>query len=71
MSSIVDLLSGIVDFIKFLGNGLANFIDFILNLPSIFYRLVDFTPMPIQGIILAFLGFIVFIIIMKVVAHFV
>lgn len=66
-----DLLGGIIDFVAFLGQGMANFIDFILNLPTLFYNLIDVIPLPLQSIILTFIGFVMFIIVMKVVSHFV
>ena len=75
MSDILDvmgnLLGGIVDFIEFLGQGMSNFIDFVLNLPTLFYNLINIVPLPLQSVILAFIGIVLFIIVMKVVSHFV
>ena len=75
MSEILDvmgnLLGGIVDFIEFLGQGMSNFIDFVLNLPTLFYNLINIVPLPLQSVILAFIGIVLFIIVMKVVSHFV
>ena len=65
------ILSGLSILFKIIGSGLYNFVDFISNLPSLFYHLIDFVPMPFQNLLIVFLSIIVFIIVMKVVSHFV
>ena len=75
MSEILDvmgnLLGGIVYFVEFLGQGMSNFIDFVMNLPTLFYNLINIVPLPLQSVILSFIGIVLFIIVMKVVSHFV
>ena len=57
----------IVDFTNSLGNWVKNFIDFIMNLPTLIYNILDLIPEPLYAIINAFIGFLIFIIFLKVV----
>lgn len=55
------------DFLVTVGNGVTSFIDFIVNLPTLIYNLLELIPEPVFGIINAFIGFLIFIIFIKVV----
>lgn len=63
----MDFAEQIGDFLVTVGNGVKNFIDFIWNIPTLIYNLLDLIPEPLYVIINAFIGFLIFIIFIKVV----
>lgn len=63
----MDFADLIVDFTDTLGNGVKSFVDFIINLPTLIYSVLDLIPDPLYAIINAFIGFLIFIIFIKVV----
>lgn len=50
-----------------IGNGVESFVDFLINLPTLFYNLIDLIPEPLYVIINSFIGFLIFVIFLKVV----
>lgn len=62
-----ELLSYIGDFIIYLKNGIVGFVDFILRLPSLFHDLIQILPQPLYLVVTSFIGFFIFVIILKVV----
>lgn len=65
------LLSNIGDLITLLGKGIVSFVDFIINLPTLFYNLIILIPEPLYSVLISFISLILFVIVLKVVAHFV
>lgn len=59
MSEILDKAGQLIEFI---GNGIKNFIDFIIELPSFIYNLIEVIPRPLYDILLSFISTIIFII---------
>lgn len=62
-----ELLSYIGDFINYLRNGVIGFVDFIMRLPSLFHDLIEILPQPLYLVVISFIGFLIFVIILKVV----
>ena len=63
----MDFTQQIMDFINTVGSGVKSFVDFIVNLPTLIYNLLDLIPEPLYAIINAFMGFLIFILFIKVV----
>lgn len=59
MTEILDKAGKLIAFIV---NGVANFIDFIIELPSFVYNLIEVIPRPLYDILLSFMGLIIFLI---------
>ena len=60
----MDILSKVGDLIKFIFNGIENFVDFLLGLPTFIYNLIEVIPSPLYDILLSFISTIIFIIIL-------
>lgn len=60
----MDIISKSTELISFIFNGIGNFIDFILGLPSFIYSLIEVVPRPIYDIVLQFISIIIFIIVL-------
>lgn len=60
-------LNNIGDFVSMVGNGVNNFVDFIIKLPELMYDLIDIIPNPLYSIVISFVGFLIFVIFIKVV----
>lgn len=63
----MDFTEQIGDFLSTIGNGISSFVDFIISLPTLIYNLLDLIPDPLYAVINAFIGFLIFIIFLKVV----
>lgn len=63
----MDFTEQISDFLITIGNGISSFVDFIISLPTLIYNLLDLIPDPLYAVINAFIGFLIFIIFLKVV----
>lgn len=59
-----DILDKSLQLIDFIVNGIGNFIDFIIGLPSFIYNLIEVIPRPLYDILLSFLSIIVFLIVL-------
>lgn len=57
----MDILSKAVDLIQFIFNGIENFIDFILGLPTFIYNIIEVIPRPLYDILMSFISIIIFI----------
>ena len=64
MSSFLNDIGG---FISMVGSGVKNFVDFIIRIPEIIYDLIDILPHPLYSIVTALVGFLIFILLIKVV----
>ena len=67
----MDFLNDCVELIEIIGNSLANFVDFLINLPKLIENIITVIPNPLYGIITTFISFIIIIILAKVVKSFV
>ena len=67
----MDFLSNCLKIIEIIGNTLSNFVDFIINLPSLINNIITAMPNPLFGIATVFISFILIIIFAKVVRLFV
>lgn len=63
----MDFAEQIGDFIGTIGNGIKSFVDFIINLPTLIYNLLELIPDPLYAILNAFIGYLILIIFLKVV----
>jgi len=63
----MDFAEQIGDFLGTVGNGIKSFVDFVISLPTLIYNILDLIPDPLYAIINAFIGFLIFIIFLKVV----
>ena len=63
----MDFIPFIDSFLETIGNGVKNFVAFFVNLPTLFYNLLELIPDPLYAIINAFIGFLIFVIFLKVV----
>lgn len=59
-----DLIVPIIDFI---GNGIKNLVDFIINIPSLYNSLIKVIPDPLYTVLFSFIGLLIVIIVIKVV----
>ena len=62
----VDFLSNCGELISLIVNGVANFVDFFVGLPSFVYSLVETIPRPIYDVLLSFVSLIIFCILLSV-----
>lgn len=60
----MDILSKVTELIKFIFNGIENFVDFLLGLPDFIYNLIEVIPRPLYDILLSFISLVIFIIIL-------
>lgn len=60
----IDILDGALKLIKFVANGIINFVDFIISLPSFIYELLEVLPSPLYDIVLTFISLIIFIMVL-------
>lgn len=60
-------LNSMGDFISTVGNGVKSFVDFIIRLPELVYDILDLIPNPLYVIINAIIGFLIFVLFIKVV----
>lgn len=63
---VIDYVDELFNIIK---NGFRNFVDFILELPALFYDLVEVIPRPFYGILQYFLSLFLFIITIYAIAR--
>ncbi|MDO4962607.1 MAG: hypothetical protein Q4E75_00685 [bacterium] len=63
----MDFLNSIADLISVLNQGISSFVKFIIDLPSLFYNLIDLIPSPFDIVILSFISFLLIVLIFKVV----
>ena len=66
----MDFLNNCVDLIEMIGNGLANFVDFIIKIPTLLNNLLKLLPRPFYDILGVFIGFVIVIILAKTVKMF-
>ena len=59
MSEFLDNATGLI---KLIGNGIANFFDFIVQLPLFIYNLLEVIPRPLYDILLSFISIIILLI---------
>lgn len=59
-----DLIMPLIDFI---GNGIKQLIDFIINLPEFFNNVINIIPAPLYTVVYSFIGIIIMVIVLKVV----
>lgn len=67
----MNFVDNLLEIIEIIGNTLANFVDFIINLPTLFTDLITVLPNPLYGVATVFISFIIIIILAKVVKTFV
>jgi len=53
---------------KIIKNGFLNFVDFIKELPGLFYDLIDVIPRPFYSILYYFLSLFIFLIVIYAIA---
>lgn len=63
-----DILDGVADLFKAIGDGIKPFIDFIISLPNLVYNLLECIPEPLKGILNFFLTIFLFIIVISAIA---
>lgn len=59
-----DILDGAIKLIELIANGIGNFIDFILGLPTFIYNLIEVVPEPLYSVLLSFISIIIFLILL-------
>lgn len=59
----MDILSDIGDLIKLIFNGVTQFVDFIKNIPDLFYNLVKVVPQPFYTYLYDFISIFLFLIV--------
>lgn len=58
----MDALSAVAKLFELIGDGFKLFVDFITQLPSLFYNLLSCIPNPLNGILNFFLSIFLFLI---------
>ena len=66
----VSLISHIGRLFDLIESGITSFVDYLMNLPTLVYSLIDVIPEPLSTIFMSFAGLIILVILIKVVSHF-
>ena len=64
----MDTLEAVAKLFELIGDGCKTFIDFIIQLPSLFYNLLNCIPNPLHSILLFFLSLFLFLIVINAIA---